>query len=112
MSRRPRPPAPPQAPTSNKRNPSAPLGAPRTPLVGGILRIKLAEAEPKEENAEEIMRDILSGHVVPSDRILNLELGVKWEVGEGGLGGGLSVGESMDASGLILVSVRPEAPCA
>mgnify|MGYP006876481651 CR=1 FL=1 len=58
------------------------------------------------------MRDIVASteSTESSERILKLELGIRWEVGEAGAGGGLKAGDSMDSSILQIVSplgVRP-----
>ena len=100
-----RPPQQPQpAGPGQKRNPANNLGAARTPLVGGTLRISLVEATASEADLEELMRGLLTGGSEPSERIINLTLSVKWEVGEGGVGGGLKVGDAMDPSALDIVS--------
>jgi hypothetical protein len=52
------------------------------------------------------MRGLLSGGAEPSDRIVKLQLGVKWEVGEGGVGGGLKFGDAMDTGSLGIVCRR------
>lgn len=82
------------------------MGAARAPLVGGTLRISLSEAAASEAGIEDLMRGLMSGGSEPSERVVKLQLGVKWEVGEGGVGGGLKVGDAMDTSSLELVRCR------
>ena len=103
---RPRPaPSTTQTASSSKRPaPTTSLGAPRTPLIGGIISIKLEETQRSEGGIQDIMQHINSGSTEPSERALNLHLNVKWEVGEIGAGGGLKAGDAMDARVLDIVS--------
>ncbi|KAK4683698.1 mediator of RNA polymerase II transcription subunit 14, partial [Tremellales sp. Uapishka_1] len=83
-----------------KRPPLVALGAPRSPMYGGILHIEL-----RERNTRSSAQDaIISVGAEPSDRVLDLNLETRWEVGEIGAGGGLKVGELVDDS---LVQVDP-----
>jgi mediator of RNA polymerase II transcription subunit 14 len=101
---------PPQAPQQSaaavgKRQPSqAALGAPRPPLVGGILSVTLGEDSSPADQKTGLLAEIRDVGMVPSERALRLGLNVKWEIGEAGAGGGLKVGEVMDSTALRLVS--------
>jgi mediator of RNA polymerase II transcription subunit 14 len=53
--------------------------------------------------AERVLREVVTAGMVPVDRVLRLEIGMKWEVGEAGVGGGLKANEAMDLSPLKLV---------
>ncbi|KAL0240364.1 hypothetical protein I308_106615 [Cryptococcus tetragattii IND107] len=89
--------------TSNKRS-QAPttLATSRQPMVGGIIHISLAEKTTPRSELDNLLSDIACGGLVPSERVLKLELGVKWVVDEAGVGGGLKVGDVMDNSVLHL----------
>ncbi|WWC85678.1 uncharacterized protein L201_000544 [Kwoniella dendrophila CBS 6074] len=75
---------------------SVSVGSARTPLVGGILSVSLAEASISSNGVETMLDNISSGGLLPSERVLDLQLSLKWEVGELGAGGGLRVGDVMD----------------
>jgi mediator of RNA polymerase II transcription subunit 14 len=88
-----------------KRQPSqAALGAPRPPLVGGILSVTLGEDLSPADHKTGLLAEIRDVGMVPSERELRLGLNVKWEIGEAGAGGGLKAGEVMDSTALRLVS--------
>lgn len=84
--------------------PSASLNPSRAPLVGGILRIRLSERESRTKLPQDLLKEALSDKAETCERILNLALSVHWEVGEAGAGGGLSAGNDMESSGLVIVS--------
>lgn len=56
------------------------------------------------EEAEDLFREITSSGRCPRERVVKLELAVRWEIGEAGVGAGLKAGDSMDSSLLRLVS--------
>ncbi|RSH89438.1 mediator complex subunit [Saitozyma podzolica] len=86
-----------------KRQPSqAALGAPRPPLVGGILSVTLGEDLSPADHKTGLLAEIRDVGMVPSERELRLGLNVKWEIGEAGAGGGLKAGEVMDSTALRL----------
>ncbi|OCF71301.1 hypothetical protein I204_07928 [Kwoniella mangroviensis CBS 8886] len=91
---------PQQAAVGKRPAPTANLNAARTPLVGGVLSITLGENGPRPTETDSILGDVSSGGLIPNERILRLQLGVKWEVGELGVGGGLKLGDVMDATAL------------
>lgn len=93
--------------TSIKR-PQAPatLPASRQTMVGGIIHITLAEKTTPRSELDNLLSDIACGGLVPSERVLRLELNVKWVVDEAGVGGGLKSGDVMDNSMLHLVRDR------
>lgn len=93
--------------TSIKR-PQAPatLPASRQTMVGGIIHITLAEKTTPRSELDNLLSDIACGGLVPSERVLRLELNVKWIVDEAGVGGGLKSGDVMDNSMLHLVRDR------
>nr|XP_018266491.1 uncharacterized protein I303_00466 [Kwoniella dejecticola CBS 10117]OBR88649.1 hypothetical protein I303_00466 [Kwoniella dejecticola CBS 10117] len=110
-----------QAAVGKRPPPAASAGAARSPLVGGILSISLNEANVSQNEADSFIADIASGGLTPSERVLSLRLGLRWEVGELGAGGGLRVGDvmdggvlqidpaSLDMETLILTSARAHA---
>ncbi|KIR26085.1 hypothetical protein I309_05036 [Cryptococcus deuterogattii LA55] len=71
--------------TSNKRS-QAPttLATSRQPMVGGIIHISLAEKTTPRSELDNLLSDIACGGLMPSERVLKLELGVKWVVDEAG----------------------------
>lgn len=71
-------------------------------MVGGTLTVSLVEDSTPEDDKDLVMAEI-SGEGTPSERLLRLKLGVKWEVGEAGEGGGWKNGQILDSSDLILV---------
>nr|XP_019014394.1 uncharacterized protein I206_00476 [Kwoniella pini CBS 10737]OCF53175.1 hypothetical protein I206_00476 [Kwoniella pini CBS 10737] len=75
-------------------------GSSRTPLVGGVISVSLSEANIPQNESAAFMGLVASGQVTSDERVLNLRLGVKWEVGELGIGGGLKVGDVMDGGSL------------
>ncbi|BEI89208.1 uncharacterized protein CcaverHIS019_0205700 [Cutaneotrichosporon cavernicola] len=90
------------APGSMRPQPpqSASSSSNKGPMVGGTITIALAEAATPMSEAERVLREVAVCGVEPVDRTVRFELGIKWEVGEAGAGGGLRAGEAMDASGL------------
>ncbi|CAK9786479.1 hypothetical protein CC85DRAFT_270293 [Cutaneotrichosporon oleaginosum] len=95
--------APPVAAPGVKRPPQAPTVSSvnnQRPMVGGTLTFTLAEATSPMSEAERVLREVAVCGAEPADRTVRFELGIKWEVGEAGTGGGLKAGEAMDASGL------------
>ncbi|OXG84460.1 hypothetical protein C349_02506 [Cryptococcus neoformans var. grubii Br795] len=88
---------------ANKRS-QAPetLPASRQPMIGGIIHITLAEKTIPRSELDNLLSDIACGGLVPSERVLRLELNVKWVVDEAGVGGGLKSGDVMDSSMLHL----------
>nr|XP_019048596.1 hypothetical protein I302_02368 [Kwoniella bestiolae CBS 10118]OCF27526.1 hypothetical protein I302_02368 [Kwoniella bestiolae CBS 10118] len=93
-----------QAAVGKRPAPAASLGTARTPLVGGILSITLGENGVQPNETDSILGDVSSGGLIPNERVLRLQLGVKWEVGELGIGGGLKVGDVMDGTVLRIDS--------
>ncbi|WWD22838.1 hypothetical protein CI109_107332 [Kwoniella shandongensis] len=87
-----------QAAVGRKAPPPGSQGASRAPMVGGILSISLDETSAVQNEVETLLGGLSSGGMKPSERVLNLNLGVKWEIGEIGVGGGLKVGDLMDGS--------------
>lgn len=73
-------------------------------MVGGTITFTLAEAASPMSEAERVLREVAACGIEPVDRTVRFELGIKWEVGEAGAGGGLKAGEAMDATGLRIVS--------
>lgn len=97
----------PQAAPGAKRSQTAPGSTSANnarPLVGGTITFSLAESAAPMNEAERVFREVAACGVEPVDRTVRLELGIKWEVGEAGAGGGLKAGEVMDASSLRIVS--------
>lgn len=76
----------------------------RQPLVGGTLSISLVEDHTPWDRAESLLADIQGDGSLPSERVLRLKLGVKWEVGECGEGGGWKFGDVLNSSELVIVS--------
>lgn len=106
---RPRPQTAPPAVQGARRTstaPGVPSSSNQRPLVGGTITFSLAEAITPMSEAERVLREVATCGAEPVDRTVRLELGIKWEVGEAGAGGGLKGGEAMDASGLKIVSVE------
>jgi mediator of RNA polymerase II transcription subunit 14 len=66
--------------------------------------LSIAESKTPISEAERVLREVVTAGMTPVDRVLRLEIGMKWEVGEVGVGGGLKVNEPMDLSPLKLVS--------
>ncbi|WVQ85214.1 hypothetical protein IAT38_007379 [Cryptococcus sp. DSM 104549] len=89
------------AAVGKRPQPAVPMGAPRTPMVGGTLNITLAEKPVQRNELESLLGAITTGGLVPSERVLKLELGVKWFIGEVGVGGGLKAGDAMDSGGML-----------
>lgn len=73
-------------------------------MYGAKLSISLAEDLKTRDEAESLIADIRSNNVVPSERLLRLKLGVKWEIGEIGEGGGWKIGDILPSSDLEIVS--------
>ena len=84
----------------NERNPQQALVAARQSLKGGTLNISLVECDKPIE--EDIANDE-SGLAV-RERVLRLDLNIKWDIGEAGTGGGLKAGDLMKASDIHIVS--------
>ena len=85
------------------------LGAPRAPLVGGVISISLVESPASEkEESQDLLREITSSGFVASERVIKMEKGVRWEVGEAGVGDGSKPGDAMDSPQLILVGFMEE----
>ncbi|ORX34998.1 hypothetical protein BD324DRAFT_603832 [Kockovaella imperatae] len=93
---RPRPTAPPNA-AQPKR------GQDSRYIFGGTLSIAVAETG-KPSMLNDLFCGIQTGGVIPSERVLNLRLDVKWEIGEAGSAGTLKAGEVMDSSSLRIDS--------
>ncbi|WVR03276.1 hypothetical protein IAU60_000267 [Kwoniella sp. DSM 27419] len=98
---RPRPVQAPQQPQQAAvgKRPPPPLStnAARTPMVGGILSISLAESDSPRTDLDSLLGEISSGGVTSTERVVRLQLTTKWEIGEIGTGGGLKAGESVDS---------------
>lgn len=82
--------------------PSALSGARTTTIVGGTLTFSLGESKTPINEAERVLREVAACGVQPVDRVVRLEIGVKWEVGDIGIGGGLKLNDAMDASALTV----------
>ncbi|WVQ93944.1 hypothetical protein IAU59_001022 [Kwoniella sp. CBS 9459] len=91
-----------QAAVGKRPPPPSTTAAARSPMFGGILNISLAEANAAVNETDGLFGDVSAGGLVPNERILKLQLGVKWEIGEIGVGGGLKVGDVMDG-GLLRI---------
>lgn len=76
----------------------------RTPAFGAKLTVSLGELETPEDEADILRKEISGCGDQAMERVLRLGLKVKWEIDEGGVGGGWKAGESMDTSSLRLVS--------
>lgn len=72
-------------------------------MVGGIIYIILVEKMIFCFELDNFLSDIVCGGFVLSERVLRLELNVKWIVDEVGVGGGLKFGDVMDNSMFYLV---------
>ncbi|KAL1409660.1 mediator complex subunit [Vanrija albida] len=95
----------PSHPAAGKRTqPPSSLGTSRGPLVGGTLTFSLAESSTPISEADKILRETAACGVQPTERAVNLEIRVQWEVGEAGVGGSLTAGEAMDPS---ILSINP-----
>lgn len=105
MNSRPRPviPAPTVQPGPKRPN-QPPIPDPRQPLVGGILSISLVEDPTPRDQADNLLAEIQGDGSSPTERLLRLKLGVKWQVGESGEGAGWKFGDILDNSNLIIVS--------
>jgi mediator of RNA polymerase II transcription subunit 14 len=51
-----------------------------------------------------MLGEIRNAGMMPAERVLRLGLGVKWEIGEAGGGGGLKAGDVMNSTSLHIVS--------
>ncbi|KAK8844610.1 hypothetical protein IAR55_006457 [Kwoniella newhampshirensis] len=91
-----------QAAVGRKAPPAGSQGAPRAPMFGGVVSISLTETSALQSEADTLLGGLSSGGLTPSERVLNLDLGVNWEIGEVGVGGGLKLGDVMD-QGLLRV---------
>jgi mediator of RNA polymerase II transcription subunit 14 len=91
-----------QAGTNRPSRPVAPDT--RQPLVGGTLHVSLEEDHRVQDQAHQLLTDVRSDDAVPAERLLRLKLGVKWEVGELGEGGGWKFGDALDSTHLEAVS--------
>lgn len=72
-------------------------------MVGAILAISPMEDLASRDDADLHLTEIQDS--VPSERLLRLKLGVKWQVGEIGDGGGWKVGDILNSSELEIVSL-------
>lgn len=102
----------PPAQKAQPRRPGQPVPPPaasgvRTPAFGAKLTVSLGELEDPEDEADILRREIAACGDQAIERVLRLGLKVKWEIDEGGVGGGWKAGESMDTSSLRLVSTDP-----
>lgn len=98
-------PQPAHGAAGKRTQPPSSLGTSRTPApVGGTLTFSLTESSTPISEAEKILRETAACGVQPTERAVNLEIKVQWEVGEAGFGGTLSAGDSMDPSILSIVS--------
>jgi mediator of RNA polymerase II transcription subunit 14 len=50
-----------------------------------------------------VLREIISSVLMPSERVVRLDLSTRWEIGAAGIGGGLKVGDAIDSVLLPLV---------
>ncbi|OCF33140.1 hypothetical protein I316_05185 [Kwoniella heveanensis BCC8398] len=91
-----------QAAVGKRPAPSIAPAASRSPMVGGILSITLAEPTAAANETDDLFGSIAAGGMRANERILRLRLMVKWEIGEIGIGGGLKVGDVMDG-GLLRI---------
>ncbi|WVF66324.1 hypothetical protein IAT40_001064 [Kwoniella sp. CBS 6097] len=91
-----------QAAVGKRPPPPSTTAASRSPMVGGILNINLAEQTAATTETDNLLESISAGGSVANERILRLRLSVKWEIGEIGVGGGLKVGDVMDG-GLLRI---------
>lgn len=101
--------APPAPQASGQRRPGQPpppVGGSRTPIHGATLTVSLGESDEVEDEEATLRREVADCEGATSERVLRLCLRVKWEIGEGGVGGGWRTGEVMDTSSLRLVSAR------
>ncbi|TXT06056.1 hypothetical protein VHUM_03529 [Vanrija humicola] len=97
------PPQPPHGAAGKRPQPPSSLGSSRTPApVGGTLIFSLTESSTPVSEAEKILRETAACGVRPTERAVNLEIKVQWEVGEAGAGGSLTAGDSMDTSALSI----------
>jgi mediator of RNA polymerase II transcription subunit 14 len=71
-------------------------------MLGATLTVAIGEMEDVRTGAEEIRQAIAECDSIPSERLLRLELKVKWEIGEAGAGGGWKAGEIRDEASLRL----------
>lgn len=105
---RPRQPQQASAPTQTAvgRRSQAAASGPRGTPVGGTLLLSIAETKSPLNAIEHILRDVVTTDLEPVDRILRLQIGMEWQVGEAGTGGGLKLNDLMDLAPLKLVSGR------
>ncbi|EIW73135.1 hypothetical protein TREMEDRAFT_37169 [Tremella mesenterica DSM 1558] len=74
----------------------------RQPYVGGVITIGLDESPPSVD--EKVMSMLGSFRTIgmnAKERVLNLRLSIKWEIGEAGTGGPLRLGDRMNTSSII-----------
>lgn len=99
----------PPAQKAQARRPGQPAPTPsatsaRAPAFGAKLTVSLGELETSEDEADILRRAISACEAHAVERVLRLGLKIKWEIDEGGVGGGWKAGDAMDITSLRLVS--------
>lgn len=73
-------------------------------MLGATITISVGEIQSARTGIEEIKKAIAECDKTPSERLLQLGLKVKWEIGEAGVGGGWKAGDVKDETSLRLDS--------
>ena len=102
---------PPPNPATAKRPAPGAAVASKGPYLGGTITIGLTEAGPTADDEIQSLVGLSEiAKMRPTERVLPLQLTVKWEAGEGGAVAGIKAGEAMDAEALRLVSSHLSLP--